>query len=312
MKKHKLNCETFLVFRMMGLFIFFLIGFFNTSVWAQVQLQQGEEIVHTQDGCGQIVKFDYLKPESRQRLIDSISKSTWTGVCADGLALGAGKAIVWDASGKQLLFTDQWMLYGRKIGRSTIVTRRDVLVPDVNKPWLELIQWDGEFYSHSVGASGHVQVDKLDSSGISVGYKLKTGEAANFVIYPACYNEEKKKNQPCIMKSHNGSSLIKHFCKPKECEKMWQELADPIIKDFDAFEVAHAAEIEAVKKSVGPIITQLLVKREQEIKLNKVREQRKVQRQQQLTQANQARKPVESPSLDQLIKQTLAVSGARK
>lgn len=306
--KCELNNKVSLIMKM-SISVFFMMGFSSSLTWAQVQLQQGEEIVHTQDGCGQIVKLDYLKPETKKMLIDSISKRTWTGICDDGLALGAGKEITWDTSGKELLLTDQWMLYGRKIGRSTIVTRRDALVPNVNKPWLEVIQWDGEVYSRGVGASNNIQEDTLDHSEVSVGYSLKSGDGVNYTISSSCYNTDKKKSQPCIREGRKSSGLTQHFCKIKECIKMWQGLAGPILQGFDDFESAHSVEIDTAKKSVEPKIAQLLVKREQDTKR---KEQRNIQIQQQLRQANQARKPVSSPSLDQLIKQTSAQLGVKK
>ncbi|WP_411888140.1 tetratricopeptide repeat protein [Hydrocarboniphaga effusa] len=289
-----------------------------------IQFQTGEEILRGADGCGRIA-LGGVDPKYRQGAIDAAKQSVWDGVCADGLALGPGRLIYLRDNGELIGYSDMWMLDGRPIGRT--FTQMYGVKNVYAGSRRESIAWNGEGYSRSI-SSREPKEPWEDQESLSVTRTPQdASQYVNFALVSKCgalkKSDSNHNDEPCIQESRQsptgnyGDGKTHHYCKPRKCLELWQKLAAPLVAAFDELERAHAAEVASAKQPaerlLGPLTAEYQSQKAEAERLA-AEEQHRVAaeaqrkallataRQQEVTAASQARKPVSSPNLDALIK----------
>lgn len=271
-----------------------------------------EFIAKTANDCGLIEKLN--DPKYKQARLDTIARNIWQGLCVSGLALGPGKMIYRNDKNEAIGSSELWMLYGKPIGRSSITYAAQAGYPGSRS---EAMTWNGMSYSRSLNTKNPVEPKEGYESYLAGHIPLDTTQRVIYSMYPACYDAKKQTTSPCIAENRHFNTgnyedgITRHFCKPGKCVAKWHELTDSVVAAFDEFERAHALDVDAAKKSVEPALLKAMQeKRKADAEAVLVAKENKrkaqvAQRQQQLNQANQSRRPVVSPNLNQLIRQTM-------
>ncbi|MBF4454731.1 hypothetical protein IRT38_04870 [Acinetobacter sp. SK-43] len=277
-----------------------------------IQLKENEVIAKTQNGCGVIQTVIY--PKYKQANLDSMSRNFWDGLCVDGMALGPGKMHYKIQNNEEIGFAEAWYLYGRLIGR----TKSNWYAGnDYQGGQTESFTWLNESYTRSMNIKNPYEPDEK-KQGFSIGYTPQDHKKrVYFGMQPSCYHAEKKSTSPCIAVMRHFDTdnyedgTTRHFCKLGNCVAKWKELTDGLVSQYDEFERMHTAEVEALKKSLEPVLAKARAEKQKAdaeaafIAQENKRKAQMMQRQQQLSQANQAKTPVASPALEELIRKTL-------
>lgn len=277
-----------------------------------IQLKENEVVAKTQNGCGVIQTIMY--PKYKQTILDSVSHNLWDGVCVDGIALGPGKMFYKNKENEEIGFSEMWFLYGKPIGRTKITMHAK---NGYQGGQTESFSWLNESYSRSMNIKNPYEPDEKKQT-FSIGFMPKEyKKRVYFSMYPACYNAKNNSTSPCITESRHYDTdnyedgLTRHFCKLGKCVAKWKELTDGLVSQYDDFERMHTAEVEALKKSLEPVLAKARAEKQKAdaeaalIAQENKRKAQMIQRQQQLNQANQAQTPVASPALEELIRKAL-------
>ncbi|WEI17206.1 hypothetical protein PY247_11685 [Acinetobacter proteolyticus] len=281
-------------------------------------IESGEIITKTKNGCNLIEKL--MNPNAKQARIDAVSKNIWDGVCYNGFALGPGKMIYKNDKGDETGFSEIWYINGRPIGYI-----KTTFHPSGN--FLGLLNegniWKNETYNRSVSTTilkePTITPDIFESKQLSSISHIPQDVTkwVSYTLHTACYDAKSQTTSPCIAENHYNNTgvyengITRYFCKPGQCLSKWHELTDKLFSGYEDFELAHKAEVDASKKSVEPILLKAKAEKQKAdaeaailAKENK-RQAEKIERLNQLTQANQAHKLVSSPALERLIRKAL-------
>lgn len=284
-----------------------------------LNLQPDELLVRTREGCALVSQY-IAAPKYRQGFIERHLRHSWLGECVDGLTLGPGKLLIRNDDNKLTGIRNEWHFYGKPIGRTAFIYLPS---QDWSGSVTEGFIWDNTSYNRSLSAQGNVrpQPENRNPPTVSVFsperkriYKLLRSEGRwntcgaegslclSETPSPFIYNSSVNQLSPCT----------------SNCDALWTEKIAPILAEMAAFQAQHAPEVEAVQQSVAPLLQSLQRQRVQEGKRKeqewaaaaaKQKAEAATVRKQELAQANQTRKPVSTPVLDQLIMKIL--TGAR-
>lgn len=217
------------------------------------QLQPGEFIAKTREGCSVIRKE--RGPNSKDVIVNSVSRDSWEGGCAEGMALGPGKYIARNDKMETVGSTDMWYFYGRGIGQA-VFTSQSPGVYQGSKS--ESFAWDGISYSRNVSRMEPLE-PKENAVVPRIWYSPK--EYANelsYTLHPACGVDR----QPCVTElrpSPTGNFFdgLKHLPCNGSCGSLWMEKAGPLFTAFDNFAQQHAADVAALKQALAPTLERM-------------------------------------------------------
>ncbi|MDA7415728.1 hypothetical protein PGB34_05070 [Xenophilus arseniciresistens] len=261
------------------------------------ELQPGEFVVKTREGCGTIRKE--RGPNSREIITTAASRDSWEGACSEGMALGPGTYVARNDKMETVGSTDMWFFYGRGIGHAVYTGQTPGIYLGSKS---ESFSWDGISYSRNVA-----RMEALEPRENAVVPRIwySPREYANelaYTLHPACGVDR----QPCVTEQRpsptgNFFDGLKHLPCNGSCGSLWMEKAGPLFVAFDDFARQHAADVESVKKALEPTLARL----GREAAVAQAEKERQAERQRQEAQAQQQRQRDEAARAEQQFRTSL-------
>ncbi|HVL09101.1 MAG TPA: hypothetical protein VM512_08085, partial [Burkholderiaceae bacterium] len=261
------------------------------------QLQSGEFVAKTREGCGVIRKE--RGPNSKELIVASVSRDSWEGGCVEGMTLGPGKYISRNDKMETVGSTEAWYFYGRALGHAVFTSQAPGIYRDSKS---ESFSWDGTFYARNVARAEPLE-PKENAIDPMVSYFPKDYyQELRYSLLPACGLDR----QPCVSEQRpsptgNYFDGLKHLPCNGSCGSLWVEKAGPLITAFDNYARQHAADVAAVKQALEPTLER--VKREAD--LVQAEKQREAERQRVAAQEAAQKKIDEAARVEQQFRASL-------
>lgn len=189
------------------------------------------------------------------------SRQQWLGACFEGYALGPGLMVTRNADGTRSAQSEEWRLYGRKLGAS----RNQVFLMPVGTTMFEMTAYNadnfGYFLSESFRPDTQNPADQLDRltlsgrepdtpDGVGLSYKLTATAHANF---PNC---GPKLGQRCVQRvtSRRGSTQLENEIFPcaSDCTAVWREKTGPMLRYMEQQIAEVGPRVKQAQEAAAP------------------------------------------------------------